>query len=63
LHSYFIGNKDGIGFFGQIGEFVSKQEEWVQYVERLEHYLCANAIDVLGEAAPPPHGHEVTTKF
>ena len=33
---------------------MSKQEEWLQYVERLEHYLCTNAIDGLGEAAPLP---------
>ena len=34
-----------MALFGQIGEFVSEEEEWLQYVERLEHYLCANTID------------------
>jgi len=34
-----------MALFGQIGEFVSEEEEWPQYVERLKHYLCANAID------------------
>ena len=31
--------------FGKIGEFDEKQEEWTQYVERLEHFYAANEID------------------
>jgi len=34
-----------MALFGQIGEFVSEQEEWPQYVECLEHHLCTNTID------------------
>ena len=34
-----------MALFGQIAEFVSEEEEWPQYVECLEHYLCTNAID------------------
>ena len=29
---------------GRIEEFDSSQEEWPQYVERLEHFLAANCI-------------------
>ena len=31
--------------FGKIGEFDEKQEEWTQYVERLDHFYAANEID------------------
>ena len=31
--------------FGKIGEFDEKQEEWTQYVERLDHFFAANEID------------------
>ncbi len=34
-----------MALFGQLGEFSLEQEEWPQYVERLEHFLCANGID------------------
>ena len=34
-----------MALFGQIGEFLPEEEEWPQYVERLQHFLCANAID------------------
>ncbi len=52
IHVITYGDKDGIrltvlalmALFGQIGEFIPEQEEWPQYVERLEHFLCANAI-------------------
>ena len=31
--------------FGQVGAFQEGQEEWKQYVERLEQYLIANGVD------------------
>ncbi len=34
-----------MALFGQLGEFLPEQEEWPQYVARLEHFLCANGID------------------
>ena len=34
-----------MALFGQIGEFVPGEEDWPQYVERLEHFLCANGIE------------------
>ena len=34
-----------MALFRQFGEFVGEEEEWPQYVERLEHYLCTNTID------------------
>ena len=37
-----------MALFRQIGEFVLEQEEWPQFVERLEHYLGVNAIEEEG---------------
>ena len=31
--------------FGQVGAFTEGQEEWKQYVERLEQYLIANGVE------------------
>ena len=31
--------------FGTISEFDSKKEDWIQYVERLNHYFTANQVD------------------
>ena len=31
--------------FGQVGAFKEGQEEWKQYVERLEQYLIANGVE------------------
>ena len=31
--------------FGQVGAFREGQEEWKQYVERLEQYLIANEVE------------------
>ena len=31
--------------FGQVGAFKEGQEEWKQYVERLEQYLIANRVE------------------
>ena len=31
--------------FGQVGAFIEGQEEWKQYVERLEQYLIANGVE------------------
>ena len=31
--------------FGKIEEFDSKEEEWLQYVERLGHYFVANGVE------------------
>lgn len=46
-----FGANDGItsstmaALFGQVGEFVEGQEEWLQYAERLGHYLAVNDIE------------------
>ena len=31
--------------FGQVGAFKEGQEEWTQYVKRLEQYLIANGVE------------------
>ena len=33
------------GIHGSITSFNSEQEEWVDYVERVENYFIANTID------------------
>ena len=35
--------------FGQVGAFKEGQEEWKQYVERLEQYLIANEVEDAGK--------------
>ena len=35
--------------FGQVGAFIEGQEEWKQYVERLEQYLIANGVEDAGK--------------
>ena len=35
--------------FGQVGAFKEGQEEWKQYVERLEQYLIANGVEDAGK--------------
>ena len=32
------------GYSGKIGEFDSMSETWPSYVERLEHFFCANKV-------------------
>ena len=31
--------------YGQVGEYIEGEEEWSQYVERVEHFLAANRIE------------------
>ena len=31
-------------FFGHVGQFDDNKEEWIQYVERLDHFYQANGI-------------------
>jgi len=35
--------------FGQVGAYEEGQEEWKQYVERLEQYLIANRVKNAGK--------------
>jgi len=42
-----IGDEDGMTLFGHIGEFAKGQEEWLQFVEQMEHFLAATALIVL----------------
>ena len=35
--------------FEQVGAFIEGQEEWKQYVERLEQYLIANGVEDAGK--------------
>ena len=32
------------GFLGKIGEYDTSTEDWLSYVERLEHFFLANKV-------------------
>ena len=32
------------GFLGKIGEYDASMEDWLSYVERLEHFFLANKV-------------------
>ena len=44
----YIDDEDGMaatGTLGRVDEFDGTKDDWLQYIERLEHFFAANGID------------------